>query len=37
MNTLIVAERDITLDADGYLQSLDDWSPMPWPPPKALR
>lgn len=27
MNTLIVAERDITLDADGYLQSLDDWSP----------
>lgn len=27
MNTLIVADRGIALDADGYLQSLDDWSP----------
>lgn len=27
MNTLIVADRDIALDQDGYLQSLDDWSP----------
>lgn len=27
MNTLTVANRNIALDQDGYLQSLDDWNP----------
>ena len=27
MNTLIVGNRHIALDQDGYLQSLDDWDP----------